>query len=422
MLAVKVEGLSKQYEIGEKNNRADTIRELVSSVFRPGGLRERSGRKTRPKLIWALKDIGFEVRPGETIGIIGGNGAGKSTLLKILSRITDPTSGRAELQGRISSLLEVGTGFHPELTGRENIFLNGALLGMNRREIAGKFDEIVDFSGIEQFIDTPVKRYSSGMYVRLAFAVAAHLEPEILIVDEVLAVGDAQFQKKCIGKMEDVGKQGRTILFVSHNLGAIKALCSRAILLNNGRLLFDGDVLSAATRYSGRDDVDVARVRWEEADAPSLPSARLMEVDILSDGMPAGTDLSTESPIQVSITFRVIREAMIGTTVLLYNADGVLVVISMSNHEPSWHGKLRPPGLYRSVCEIPPNFLCEGRYTISIPFWEGFYETGIIERDVLRFTAHEKGFVRGDLPYEMKESAVRPLLRWRSDFLGNGDA
>jgi lipopolysaccharide transport system ATP-binding protein len=418
--ALKVENLSKEYVIGGRTAQPDTLREQIASIFRPPVLRVRDKGKPREERFWALKDVSFEVAHGEVVGIIGRNGAGKSTLLKILSRITEPTTGRAELFGRVSSLLEVGTGFHPELSGRENVFLNGALLGMSRREIAKKFDEIVAFSEIERFIDTPVKRYSSGMYVRLAFAVAAHLEPEILIVDEVLAVGDASFQKKCVGKMEDVGREGRTILFVSHNLGAIKALCRRAIVLQSGELLFDGDVLRAVSRYAGKQDGGIDRVVWGPSDAPSTPSAKMMEVGILNDGNPAGTEISTELPIQIYVKFRVLKEARIGTTVLLHNSDGALVFISISNHEPNWHGKIRPKGIYRRVCEIPANFLSEGRYTVSIPFWEGFYVTGVVEREVLQFTAHEKGFVRGDLPYEMKDSVTRPFLQWRSDYLGDG--
>ena len=225
-IAVRVDNLSKRYYLGALQQRQDTLRDALVSVFR------RSGSRTLPlsEELWALKDVSFEVKQGEVLGIVGRNGAGKSTLLKLLSRITEPTSGRAEIQGRVASLLEVGTGFHPELSGRENIYLNGAILGMHRNEIERKFDEIVDFSGIERFLDTPVKRYSSGMYVRLAFAVAAHLEPEILFVDEVLSVGDAQFQKKCLGKMGNVAKEGRTILFVSHNMVAMQSLCQRAIV------------------------------------------------------------------------------------------------------------------------------------------------------------------------------------------------
>ena len=242
MPAIKVQNLSKRYRIGVEEKPAQNpwqvVRSLASSPFKYLGRMLRP--PTEEETIWALKDVSFEVEKGEVVGIIGRNGAGKSTLLKILSRITEPTEGRAEIHGRVGSLLEVGTGFHPELTGRENIYLNGAILGMKKAEIDRKFDEIVAFAGVEKFIDTPVKRYSSGMYVRLAFAVAAHLETEILLVDEVLAVGDAEFQKKCLGKMGDVAKEGRTVLFVSHNMGALRRLCKNSIVLHGGEAIFQG--------------------------------------------------------------------------------------------------------------------------------------------------------------------------------------
>jgi len=257
---IHVENLSKQYTIGAKAEPYSTLREsLVRAARKPIDRIRRGGGKSADSQFWALKDVSFDVMPGEVVGIIGRNGAGKSTLLKILSRITEPTSGKVELYGRVGSLLEVGTGFHPELTGRENIFLNGAILGMRREEIAKKFDEIVDFAEIEGFLDTPVKRYSSGMYVRLAFAVAAHMEPEILIVDEVLAVGDVQFQKKCLGKMKDVSEHGRTVLFVSHNLPAVRQLCSSGLLLDSGRMIIRDDVGSVLERYQYRENSDVAQ-------------------------------------------------------------------------------------------------------------------------------------------------------------------
>src|SRR6266568_4558229 len=254
-IAIRVDDLSKQYTIGLAQRRHDTLRDQIMdslrSIFRSNGHGSTSGRKCSgaSTTIWALKNISFEIKHGEVVGIIGRNGAGKSTLLKILSRITDPTTGRVEIYGRVGSLLEVGTGFHGELTGRENIYLNGAILGMRRGEIENKFDQIVAFAEVEKFIDTPVKRYSSGMYVRLAFAVAAHLEPELLIVDEVLAVGDAEFQRKCLGKMGDVARTGRTILFVSHNMGAVTSICERGIVLEAGRLVFSGPAIEAATVY-----------------------------------------------------------------------------------------------------------------------------------------------------------------------------
>lgn len=261
-IVIKVENLGKKYLIShKKKERYTALRDVISNSVKEIGRRAihpfsssaRQGAKREE--FWALKDVFFEISQGERVGIIGRNGAGKTTLLKLLSRITEPTTGRITLGGRVASLLEVGTGFHPELTGRENIFLNGAILGMGKAEITKKFDEIVDFAEIEKFLDTPVKRYSSGMYVRLAFAVAAHLEPEILIVDEVLAVGDAQFQRKCIGKMEEVGKEGRTILFVSHNMSAVSSLCSKGIVLLGGKIHFEGDPHSAISTYliSGTD-------------------------------------------------------------------------------------------------------------------------------------------------------------------------
>lgn len=248
---IKVENLSKRFIIShEERERYTSLRDVIAKKSKKIFSRSQSVRTTREEF-WALKELNFEIKKGDRVGIIGRNGAGKSTLLKVLSRITEPTTGRVTIDGRVASLLEVGTGFHPELTGRENIFLNGAILGMSRAEIKTKFDEIVSFAEVEQFLDTPVKRYSSGMYVRLAFAVAAHLEPEILIVDEVLAVGDAQFQKKCLGKMEDVSKnEGRTVLFVSHNMGVVSQLCSTGILLNKGEMLFHGTSLRALTEYS----------------------------------------------------------------------------------------------------------------------------------------------------------------------------
>ncbi len=249
-VVIRVENLGKQYRIGGKQERYKTFRESITRTLRAPIQRLTAGRRAaRSETFWALKDVSFEVKRGEVLGVIGRNGAGKSTLLKILSRITEPTEGAVYLKGRVGSLLEVGTGFHPELTGRENIYLNGAILGMRRAEIARKFDEIVDFAEIEQFIDTPVKRYSSGMYTRLAFSVAAHLEPEILLVDEVLAVGDAAFQKKCLGKMSEVAGEGRTVLFVSHNMGSLQTLTSKAILLSKGRLSREGVSSDVITEY-----------------------------------------------------------------------------------------------------------------------------------------------------------------------------
>ncbi len=422
---ITVEGLGKKYLLTHYRREPYTaLRDVMAEKAKDLGrrlVRLVSGTAPSPsdtgiEEFWALRNVSFEVNPGDRVGIIGRNGAGKSTLLKILSRITEPTEGKVRLRGRVASLLEVGTGFHPELTGRENIFLNGAVLGMTKAEIQKKFDEIVDFAEVEKFLDTPVKRYSSGMYVRLAFAVAAHLDPEILLVDEVLAVGDAQFQRKCLGKMEEATiEEGRTILFVSHNMGAIRSLCNRSIVLEGGAVCYDGTVPTAVDKYYLGKDLNRSLVQWTPPRAPSTPCAHMIEAGLLSDGRQIGTEVPTELPIQIYIRFVVVKESRIGMTVILHNSEGQPVFVSISNHEPAWHGKMRPRGTYLSTCEIPANFLASGRYSISIPFWEGHYESGTVEKDVIQFSAYDKGFVRGDLPYEFNKNVLTmPLLPWKS--------
>src|SRR4051794_35760752 len=287
--AIRIESLSKRFRLGTSprggRNLAETVADTARGLLRRLTGRRRAAAAAAPSTeFWALKDVSFEVKPGEVVGIVGRNGAGKSTLLKILSRIVEPTGGRAELRGRVGSLLEVGTGFHPELSGRENIFLNGSILGMSRRGVARQFDEIVGFAEVEKFIDTPVKRYSSGMYVRLAFAVAAHLEPEILIIDEVLAVGDQQFQDKCLGKMRDVGRSGRTILFVSHNMTAIQNLCHRAVVLSGGRIAMEGTPTEAVRAYLNQSDELAAE--WVDARPPNTSRVRFTAVRVRDE---AGT-------------------------------------------------------------------------------------------------------------------------------------
>ncbi|MEX1245573.1 MAG: ABC transporter ATP-binding protein [Thermoanaerobaculia bacterium] len=306
-IAVRVQGLAKEYHIGIRTERYKTLRDSLAALASAPArwLRRRHG--AGDERFWALRDVSFDVHAGEVVGIVGRNGAGKSTLLKILARITEPTSGSAEIHGRVGSLLEVGTGFHPELTGRENIFLNGAILGMRRAEIDRKFDEIVAFSEVEKFIDTPVKRYSSGMYLRLAFAVAAHLEPEILLVDEVLAVGDADFQKKCLGKMGDVAREGRTVLFVSHNMAAVQALCSRAILLRQGAVALDGSTGDVLREYLGYLHASAARAFDNNPErrgdgAVRLTGARVLDgeghpVERLVAGTPMTLEFSYENPV-----------------------------------------------------------------------------------------------------------------------------
>lgn len=353
---VQVKDLSKRYYIGKK--QSGSLRETLSHAA--GNLFS----KTESEEFWALKDVSFEVQQGEVLGIIGKNGAGKSTLLKILSRITEPTTGSVVIDGRVSSLLEVGTGFHPELTGRENIFLNGAILGMKRAEIRKKFDEIVAFSGIEQFIDTPVKRYSSGMYVRLAFAVAAHLEPEILIIDEVLAVGDAEFQKKCLGKMKDVSEQdGRTVLFVSHNMEAVQNLCNKVMLLKQGEVISSGQPADVVTRYLHLFTKNKTEQHWETQTAPGNEIVKLMCVQVFTNSSSTGA-FYTNSDLILQFEFKYLRNKStnIDVTFHLIDERGILVLVGSSAYT---HKEYFADGIIKATALIPGNVLNQGTYTVS---------------------------------------------------------
>lgn len=367
---INVKNISKRYILGQFN--AMTLRDEVERFFER--LRGRSDAVApSTSEFWALKDVSFSVDSGEVIGIIGRNGAGKSTLLKIMSRITEPTGGEIQLRGRIASLLEVGTGFHPDLSGRENIYLNGAILGMTRAEIRAKFDEIVDFAEVEKFLDTPVKRYSSGMYVRLAFAVAAHLEPEVLVVDEVLAVGDAEFQKKCLGKMKSVSvDSGRTVLFVSHNMQAISSLCSRAILLEKGRIADSGPASDVVSRYlqGGAGNLSRSRVHTWDApgDAPGNSQVRVKKVGIIADDE---ATLETDSPISLEICFwNLMPGAKPHVNLMLYSITGGEVLEDWSASELGWKDEPMQVGLFRTVCTIPANLLNEGTYRVRIVFFD----------------------------------------------------
>ena len=375
---VEVENLSKLYRLGAIG--ATSLRESVEKLFgrRRNGAQpavkeaqiadDRAGPE--PGTFWALRDVSFSVNPGEVIGIVGRNGAGKSTLLKILSRITEPTSGRAILRGRVVSLLEVGTGFHPELTGRENIFLNGAILGMRRAEIAKKFDEIVDFAEVGKFIDTPVKRYSSGMFVRLAFAVAAHLDPEILLIDEVLAVGDAGFQKKCLGKMGEVASQhGRTVFFVSHNMGAVRSLCEQAILIDGGRLMRSGkpgDVISHYLSASMPKDSEIeGQIWWNgSGDAPKTDDVALRGIRLLNpEGVPQSS-FEADKPITVEIHYDVLqrmRGARFSITLLTQEGE---VAFTATDH--LFQDESQNPGGYKTTCFIPGGLLNRRNYVVSV--------------------------------------------------------
>jgi lipopolysaccharide transport system ATP-binding protein len=367
-IAIRVENFGKLYRIGQRQQYKtlrDTLTDVLYGPFRAArsllGDKHAADEASR-NYIWALKDVSFEVKHGEVIGIIGRNGAGKSTLLKILSRITEPTEGNAEIHGRVGSLLEVGTGFHPELTGRENIYLNGAILGMKKVEIDRKLDEIVAFSEVERFIDTPVKHYSSGMHVRLAFAVAAQLEPEILLVDEVLAVGDAAFQKKCMGKMREVGRGGRTILFVSHNMGAITELCDRAILLDQGRQVAQGEVNSVLGAYSTLNNKNEPKVYFP--DDPSLPCS-ILELRLCNhEGMETGTFDISEGII-ISITYRV-KTKLHGLQVTATLSRNMVDIVHSFDTDGLSEIPLREPGLYQAQYRLPKMFLKAGIYTVRI--------------------------------------------------------
>lgn len=403
---ITVDGVSKRYTIGKKESYGslrDEVMDALSSPFR----RLFGGGASPDPFVWALKDVSFEVFEGDVLGIIGRNGAGKSTLLKILSRITEPTEGRIEMRGRIASLLEVGTGFHPELTGRENIFMNGALLGMSSREIKAKFDEIVAFSEIEKFLDTPVKRYSSGMYVRLAFAVAAHLEPEILIIDEVLAVGDASFQKKCLGKMGEVARGGRTVLFVSHNMTAVESLCKRAVMLNNGSIVKDGPAGAVTADYL----YDAARVvleqTWDDAAAaPGNDQVRLHRLAISAVDRKPDELITIKTPLRFSAGFwNRLPGAALNFSVVVYNIEGVAIFNTVSQSQNC------PEGLICGSFDIPGGLLNDGTYIVRLLIVKDMSVVLFDQNNLLVFEVHEAE--RAGSWHGKWIGAVRPEFEWK---------
>lgn len=421
-IAIRIQGLGKKYAIGGKQEPYHTLRDaIVNSVKAPfHRLLHRNSDKSVNEF-WALKDVSFDVNKGEVVGIIGRNGAGKSTLLKILSRITTPTEGTAEIYGRVGSLLEVGTGFHPELTGRENIFLSGSILGMKHREIEERLDEIVKFSEIEKFLDTPVKRYSSGMYVRLAFAVAAHMNTEILLVDEVLAVGDAEFQKKCIGKMGDVAKEGRTVFFVSHNMGAIQRLCSRTILLSEGQVTADGATSSIVQLYLTSGLSQQGERIWTNLNAaPGNEIVRLKAVRALNNQQNIASQFSVREPVYLEVEYC----ALTGGVVLdvgfyLYDAAGAILFAVGDSQAEEWQGKPRPKGVYRTRCEIPGDFLNDGQIRVMAYVVTNPHTVHAIENDALTIKIVdnlEHGGARGNDTSNWPGGAVRPLLKWTTEY------
>lgn len=430
-IAISVEGLSKSYLVGHQavnGERYTALRDVIARNVINLGRKTIDMVRGRPIVegdeieeFWTLKDVSFDIKHGDRVGIIGRNGAGKSTLLKILSRVTEPTKGQIKIAGKVASLLEVGTGFHPELTGRENIFLNGAILGMTRIDIRRKFDEIISFAEIEKFLDTPVKRYSSGMYVRLAFAVAAHLEPEILVVDEVLAVGDAAFQKKCLGKMEQAGSEGRTVLFVSHNMAMISSLCDTAIQLENGQLVAHGSCESVILNYatSGRNSpasVDYRRSRRRIGDQ----YAELLAADIRDElGQPI-LEVQIDAPFSIRMEYRVSTDANrhLVPNFHFYRADGSCAFIVHPDKTKAFS-----PGEYAAECNIPPNFMNDGLYSVRLAlssFESGvsihFDEVGALTfnvRDPIDGISTRATGYNGPIP-----GSVRPLLPWTIEQIG----
>lgn len=419
--AVQVQSLSKLYRLGIAERRHDTLAGTIASWLRAPARNyarlkslSRFEDESASDVLWALRNVTFDVAKGEVLGIIGRNGAGKSTLLKILSRVTDPTHGWAVMDGRAASLLEVGTGFHPELTGRENVYLNGSILGMSKGEIDRKFDAIADFSGVERFLDTPVKRYSSGMQVRLAFSVAAHLEPEILIIDEVLAVGDAEFQAKCIGKMKSVATSGgRTVLFVSHNMSAIKQLCDRAILLNGGQVDFVGDPDSVVRQYLSSGAVSRREIQWDGSEAPHSDELTFRSVRIVDSEGSADSTLATGESIDIEVRYGISRAlANLRIALTLLTDDGV-EVLATSDFHAQGDRRTREPGEYVSVCHIPGGLLNTGRYVVSVD--ADIPRTAILVRDVQvgfdidDLTDNHLGITLSNRP----SGVVHPCLPWR---------
>ncbi len=417
---IKVENVGKLYHLGQVgtgtiandvNRWWHRVRGLEDPYLKIGESNDRT-KKGISEVVWALKDISFEVNQGEVLGIIGKNGAGKSTLLKILSRVTNPSVGQIKVKGRIASLLEVGTGFHPELTGRENIFLNGAILGMTKQEIRSKFDEIVDFSGVERYIDTPVKRYSSGMYVRLAFAVAAHLEPEILIIDEVLAVGDAEFQKKCLGKMKDVSGQGRTVLFVSHNMGMVNSLCNKGIVLTHGQISFEGSAAESVSFYLNNFSGVKNHTVYFEADY-NLP-CQVMCVSLTNNKNELKNEFDVFEEITLSVEYE-IREDINGVSLaFVLEKDGDIIFISFDTDYDSEKLNKRVPGKYRSKVKLPSP-LKAGMYNFANIGFGSVNTTSInINQNALSFEIKELSFDPTFKSYASNRVGIVPTcLNWQ---------
>lgn len=444
-LAMSVENLSKVYRLGVEQHAGDNLATAFASFFRNPLANYRRYRSlydfsdidmaaseggassaARDDILWALRDVSFEVPRGQILGIVGHNGAGKSTLLKVLSRITAPTNGRAHIRGRVGSLLEVGTGFHQELTGRENVYLNGTILGLRKTEVDKLFDEIVDFSGVEKFLDTPVKRYSSGMKVRLGFAVAAHLEPEVLIIDEVLAVGDADFKRKCLGKMESIGEEGRTILFVSHNMPQVTRLCHRVLMMEDGQIVKDGGPHEVVEAYLSSGKMRVAIREWPDlAGAPGGEIARLRSVSVRDKQGDVSDSFDIREPVTVRIEYDCLKaghELLPGFSIA---NEETQILFSSIDIEPKWVGKERSPGRYVAEITIPGNFLAEGTMIVNtaIRQWQPAQTLEYFVPDAIAFQIIDTldgDSARGSYPGDLA-GVVRPKLDWRTERAGDID-
>ncbi|MBN1619656.1 ABC transporter ATP-binding protein [candidate division WOR-3 bacterium] len=420
MNSIEVINLKKKYKLrSARKARYDTLRDTIVEKVKLLGsiaIKNRSFSIEKSTDFWALKGVSFEVKQGERIGLIGANGAGKTTILKILSRITIPTQGFAVLRGRVASLLEVGTGFHPELTGRENIFMNGSILGMKRSEIKKQFSQIVEFSGVDQFIDMPVKRYSSGMFVRLAFSVAAHLESEILLVDEVLAVGDIQFQEKCINKMKDITeKQDRTIVFVTHNMAALKRFCQRALYLEKGEIVFDGQVEKAIENYLALGDSITGKIKWPDHARPGNNDIKISKMEIINQDLKPEKSIYISHKYYLKITYEVITDNVKPQfSVVLSDKEGTCLFGSINNTDKEFYGKKVLKGNYVTMCEFYANLLNAGTYLLSLIGFSGNFTEQFRIDNALSVEMLDDGILKGDYPGNYG-GLFRPKLIWKTE-------
>jgi lipopolysaccharide transport system ATP-binding protein len=418
-IVVRTEGLGKRYRLGQREPYR-ALRDVLSDLARRPLRRLRSpAERSADSWIWAVRDLDLELRQGDSLGIIGRNGAGKSTLLKLLARITEPTAGRAEVAGRVGALLDVGTGFHPELTGRENLVLNGAILGMRRREIERRYDEIVAFAGVERFMDTPVKRFSAGMRARLAFAVAAHLEPDVLVVDEVLAVGDAEFQKKCLGRMGEAARSGRTVLFVSHNTAAIESLCSRAMWLEGGRCVAMGAPAEVTARYLATSYTAQNDRTWSDpAHAPGDERVRIRRALVRPEAGTTADFIDVATPFRIEFECWNLRDgARLNLSLHIYDANGILVFNAVPVNEREWFGQAYPRGLFRDICHVSGDLLNDGVYTVELLVVEDGIR--VIHQDPEALVFEVRDTLVNEGAYEPWAGIVRPHVEWETHLIGD---